>query len=126
MVVHRPFVTLRSKRMVGYVICYLLVLWINVVDKGVDRLCEVIGGANVLIRFGGRLRGEVSSRREIVIADVGDENVLAVLDGLLFVQGNIRIAAGLIQSMTFMAFFLRAGVASTKAAAAACTDDSPV
>jgi hypothetical protein len=68
----------------------------------------------------------VSSRREIVIADVGDENVLAVLDGLFFVQGNNRIAAGLIQSMTFMAFFLRAGVASTKAAAAACTDDSPV
>jgi len=46
----------------------------------------------------------VSSRREIVIADVGDENVLAVLDGLFFVQGNNRIAAGLIQSMTFMAF----------------------
>jgi hypothetical protein len=52
---------------------------------------------------GGRLRGEVGSRREIVIA-VDDENVLAVLDGLFFVQGNNRIAAGLIQSMTFMAF----------------------
>ena len=44
---------------------------------------------------GGRLRGEVGSRREIVIA-VDDENVLAVLDGLFFVQGNKRIAAGLI------------------------------
>jgi hypothetical protein len=55
---------------------------------------------------GGRLRGEVSSRRETIIADVGDENVLAVLDGLLLVQGNIRIAAGLIQSMTCHGAFL--------------------
>jgi hypothetical protein len=45
----------------------------------------------------------VSNRRETVIA-VDDENVLAVLDGLFFVQGNNRIAAGMIQSMTFMAF----------------------
>ena len=68
---------------------HLLVLWIDKVDKGIDRLREVIGGENVHIRSCGRLRGEVSSRREIVIAnfglpDVGDENVLAVLDELLF------------------------------------------
>ena len=83
---------------------HLLVLWINVVDKGIDRLREVIGGANVHIRSCGRLRGEVSSRRNshsrFWLHDVGDENVLAVLDELLLVQGKIRIAAGLIQRMT--------------------------
>ena len=47
----------------------------------------------------------MSSRREVVIADIGDENVLAVLDGLLFVPGNIRIAV-LIQSMTCHGAFL--------------------
>jgi hypothetical protein len=47
---------------------HLLVLWIDVVDKGIDKLREVIGGTKARICSCGRLRGEVSSRREIVIA----------------------------------------------------------
>jgi hypothetical protein len=58
------------------------------VDNGVDRLRQVIEGANVRVCACGRLRGEVSSRPGIVITslglhDVGDESVLAVPDELL-------------------------------------------
>ena len=66
---------------------FVSVLWLNVVDKGVDRLRQVIEGANVCVCACGRLRGEVRSCRGIVIAslglhDVGDESVLAVPDEL--------------------------------------------
>mmetsp|Transcript_29733 Transcript_29733/g.77113 ORF Transcript_29733/g.77113 Transcript_29733/m.77113 type:complete len:352 (+) Transcript_29733:306-1361(+) len=81
----------------------LLLFGVNVVDEGINRLREVIGGADVHVGAGGGLSGEVRGGGEVVVAglglhDVGDEHVLAVLDQRLFVQRQVRVAAGLIKS----------------------------
>ena len=70
---------------------HLLVVWISVVARGLGRLRGITGSAGVHVRFSGRLRGEVSNRRETAIANcgllgVGDEDVLAVPGEFLIVQ----------------------------------------
>jgi hypothetical protein len=47
------------------------VRWLHVIDNGIDRLLEVIGGSHVHVRACGGLCGEVSSTRGVVIASPG-------------------------------------------------------
>mmetsp|Transcript_39195 Transcript_39195/g.99544 ORF Transcript_39195/g.99544 Transcript_39195/m.99544 type:complete len:477 (+) Transcript_39195:555-1985(+) len=80
----------------------LFLLRINVVNQRVDALGEIVGRADVHVGAGGRLRREVRRGGEVVVArlrlhDVGDEDVLAVLDQGIFVQRQVRIAARLIE-----------------------------
>ena len=62
---------------------HLLIVRVDVVHQGIHRLGEVISGAHVHVGSGGRLRGEVGSGGQVVIArlglhDVGNQHVLAI------------------------------------------------
>ena len=90
---------------------HLFIVRVDVVHQGIHRLGEVICGANIHVGSCGGLSGKVSSCCQVVIAglglhDVGNQHVLAVPDECVLVQGQVRIAAGLVQSLACNCAFL--------------------
>ena len=74
-------VTVKQEGWVGNL--HLLIVRVDVVHQGIHRLGEVISGAHVHVGSGGRLRGEVGSGGQVVIArlglhDVGNQHVLVI------------------------------------------------
>jgi hypothetical protein len=103
---------------------HFLILWVDVVHKGVDRLREVDGGANVDIRPCGKHSDHGERLCEIVITshwlhDLCDECMLAVLGVLLLIQGQVRLADGLDHGTTCHSTAFCGASVPTKAAAAA-------
>jgi hypothetical protein len=75
--------------------------WVGVVPEGVDRLGEANGGADVDVLLVDKLGIKVSGCRAIVMTShwlhgMCDACELAVLDELLLIHGQVRVAAGLV------------------------------
>ena len=83
---------------------HLLIVRVNVVHQGIHRLGEVISGAHVHVGASGGLSSKVGSSCQVVVTslwlhDVGNQHVLAVANQGVLIQRQVRIAAGLVQSL---------------------------
>ena len=75
--------------------------FVDVIDQRIDALGEVVGGGDFDVGAGGGLGGEVGGGFQVAVAGlglhlVGDQDVLAALDQVFFLEAQVGVAIRLI------------------------------